>query len=164
MPYKQDEFGVWWYHNSKQRMKVGEYQCQKCNKMFHRVKCNVNKKHYCSVQCSNKTNAIQQSINRKGIGNPMWKGGRKKVGGGYVKVYKPEHPNCDKKHCILEHRLVMESKIGRYLYPFETVHHKNGIRDDNRIENLQLFVSHHPAGQTPEDLLVWAKEIICIYG
>lgn len=68
------------------------------------------------------------------------------------------------KRWILEHRWVMEQSIGRPLYEDETVHHKNGVKTDNRIENLELWSSRHPRGQRVEDLLAWAREIIGRYG
>lgn len=73
--------------------------------------------------------------NKKHKGN--WKEGKKKVKG-YVHLLKPEHPFSNKNGYIAEHRLVMEEKIQRYLMHKEIVHHINGLRNDNRIENLEL--------------------------
>lgn len=59
----------------------------------------------------------------------------------------------------------MEEALGRPLKPGETVHHRNGIRNDNRPKNLQLRVSgKHPRGQAVEDLLAFAREILAEYG
>ena len=75
----------------------------------------------------------------KGEKSPWWKGGVCKNGGGYVLIYSPNHPFKNPNNYYLFHRLVMESKLGRYLTEIEVVHHINGINDDNRIENLWLF-------------------------
>jgi len=80
--------------------------------------------------------------NTKGENNPMWTGGRKIGKGGYILVWRPEHPHCNTQGYISEHRLVMEDRIGRYLVPSEIVHHINKNRQDNRIENLQLLESN----------------------
>lgn len=70
-----------------------------------------------------------------------WKGGRKTTCFGYVLIYRPDHPFCNCDGYVLEHRLVMEKKLERYLKPEEIVHHINGIKDDNRIKNLKLFAN-----------------------
>lgn len=67
------------------------------------------------------------------------------------------------KQGILQHRIVMERMLGRKLVPGKTVHHKNGVRTDNRPENLELWFSGHPAGQRVEDLLCFAREIVARY-
>lgn len=73
-----------------------------------------------------------------GANNYHWSGGRKYHSNGYVCVYAPEHPNRDKNGYVLEHRLVMERNLGRILSSDEIVHHINGDKKDNRLENLEL--------------------------
>lgn len=64
---------------------------------------------------------------------------------------------------IPEHRHVMEQHLGRKLLPLENVHHKNGIRDDNRLENLELWTTMQPHGKRVLDLLEWANQILRLY-
>jgi len=92
--------------------------------------------------------------------------GRTKHPLGYIYVYiKPSHEShYDIGKRIYEHTLVMSNFLGRKLLPHENVHHKNGQRDDNRLENLELWSSYQPAGQKVIDKVKWAKEILALYG
>ena len=68
-----------------------------------------------------------------------WKGGRCKRSDGYIEIWQPHHPFPNRKGYVLEHRLIMEKQLNRFLTSEEIVHHINRIRDDNRKENLELF-------------------------
>ncbi len=79
---------------------------------------------------------------------------------GYIYINKVDHPNAQKRGRIYEHTFVMSEYLGRPLKKGESVHHKNGIRDDNRIENLELWSVGQPAGQRVEDKIKWAREFL----
>jgi hypothetical protein len=90
---------------------------------------------------------------------------------GYVWIYVPpgtpnaHKPNLGsgKRWSIEEHRWVMQQMLGRPLFKGESVHHRNGLRYDNRPENLELWVKSQPSGARATDLVEWAYEIIRRY-
>ncbi len=83
----------------------------------------------------------KMSETRKGTNNGMWKGGRYKSAKGYIYTLMPEHPHANNggNRYVKRSHLIMEKTLRRYLRPGEIVHHVNGIKDDDRPENLQLF-------------------------
>ena len=100
---------------------------------------------------------------RRGANNKNYKGGKYLDKNGYVLCLQYGHPKAVAGGYVLEHRLVMEKLIGRFLLDNENVHHKNGQRADNRPENLELWSSSQPSGQRVEDKIKWAKEILALY-
>jgi hypothetical protein len=92
-----------------------------------------------------------------------WKGGRRAMQNGYIVLHRPDHPNVMSDGYVLEHVVVMSAFLERPLQKGETVHHRNGRRDDNRIENLELWTKAQPAGQRAEDVLAWCKAYITQY-
>lgn len=94
----------------------------------------------------------------------QWKGGRSKNEDGYILMLKPKcYDNGRKSRYVLEHRYVMEQKLGRVLLPSENVHHINGNIEDNRIENLELWVKTQPCGQRVEDIINFSLEMLKQY-
>jgi hypothetical protein len=92
------------------------------------------KKMFCDSSCYSKW--------KRGKNSPLWRGGVRVDKDGYILVHNPDHPLRDRSNYVREHRLAMEKHIGRLLNKQEIVHHVNGIRKDNRIENLVLHSGH----------------------
>lgn len=95
--------------------------------------------------------SIQARLNsikaHKGHRSTAWKGGKIKDKFGYILIWKPEHPNAKIAGYVHEHRLVMSKKLGRPLESYEFVHHRNGIKDDNKLSNLELLTKKVHRGE-----------------
>jgi len=89
----------------------------------------------------------------------MWNGGKRlQTKSGYVLVYIGKGLPSR-----LEHRVVMEQILGRRLFGYEEVHHRNAIRNDNRPENLELWVKRQPGGARATDLIAYARWVLETY-
>jgi len=98
---------------------------------------------------------------QKGENNPQWRGGISRQGEYVtVKIYPDNimYEMADSRGYVMEHRLIMAQELGRPLKAGETVHHINGVKDDNRLENLELWYTNHGHGVRVKDMLAdWVK-------
>jgi hypothetical protein len=78
-------------------------------------------------------------------------------------TWAPGHPRAGKSQYVFEHILVKERSLGRQMLPEESVHHRNGVKDDNRPANLEPWTRPQPAGIRASGAVAWAREILVRY-
>src|SRR3990167_6942534 len=98
--------------------------CKQCGKKTHKYDDHKRIRQFCNNKCSLTWIARHRKNSRGWIISPK----------GYKMIYNPKTQKY-----IMEHRLIMEKEMGRFLEKDEVVHHRNGIKNDNRIENLELM-------------------------
>lgn len=172
--------------------KTGRYRpCEHCGQDFWVIPAEEDRAKFCSATCRDTSHRVGTEIRTcEGCGADFvfnltmekWNAGRfcsktcmhsyrkaqsigrtKKTGDGYIVVRQPDHPAAHKSGWVFQHRLVMEGMIGRQMLPNENVHHINGIRDDNRPENLELWVKGQPSGQRVDDIVAWCVTNLKLY-
>lgn len=113
-----------------------EVKCSNCGESLTRKRCFLKK--YKHFFCSSKCRGEWKKKNLMPSNKEWWNGGTRE-NNGYIQIFSKGHPYKNKSNYVMEHRLVMEEHLGRYLKPEEVVHHINGNKKDNRLENLMLF-------------------------
>lgn len=127
-------------------------KCQKCGVDFH-VRPSYAQQKYCSKKCE-VADDIMRPLERTHNGKPAKKDTR-----GYILLWEPDHPGCGCRGWKPEHRMMVEKHLGRVLVPTEHVHHKNGIKDDNRLENLEVLNENDHAKITGEEFRTELKRL-----
>lgn len=129
--------------------------CPTCKRDFYHLKGKI--KVFCSKKCR------QEGNGRIYHAQPTFKGEHHVTGRGYIYIHAPDHPSVQGKPYkrVAEHRLAMEKFLGRYLHPWELVHHKDEDKSNNQIENLELWSKGHPNGDKVSD--VYTSEIVVLH-
>lgn len=133
--------------------------CKTCKKEFYVVK---NKKNM--ITCSRKCYRIYAKVSEN---NPNWKNGKITKTNGYIMIRNKEHPLCNCDGYIYEHRLAVETQIGRYLLQTEQVHHL-GKKSDNRPQHLMAFINDYahkrfhknPKNVKPEEIIFDGRNLL----
>lgn len=147
----QDASGQYWYLHGPRRVRIRIYpiQCGWCGVTFvptYRAK--SQRALCCSKSCGLRLKRKLDPNVWRGNRSKRWNGGRI-IRKGYALRWQPDHPTLigTQRKYVYEHRLVMEKHLGRQLLRTEVVHHRNGDKLDNRVENLELWQFAHPPGQ-----------------
>lgn len=116
----------------EQRQRV-QHVCPNCGTTFEVIKAWAGRRKYCNKACRD-LGFIKNAV------PGQWHNGKPKryEGSGYIQVWEPDHPNT-RHGWVFEHRLIMEKALGRHLTRKEEVNHINEIKDDNRLENLEVL-------------------------
>lgn len=137
MPFQRDESGQWWYVTRNYRSRAYARTCAACGDTFYARR--SDRTRYCKRECG-----------LRGERHPHWRGGRHLQKGYVLILADRDDPIAqamrDHRGYVPEHRLVLARALRRPLRRTEYVHHVNGDKADNRLENLELRIREHGGG------------------